>query len=94
MNDQSYVYIMSSSNKRALDTRVTSDLQKRVNEHKNHASPGSFSDRYNCVEFVYYEEFASLENAIAREKELKGWSRKKKDDLIASFNPALLDLDL
>ena len=94
MNDQSYVYIMSSSNKRALDTGVTSDLQKRVNEHKNHASPGFFSDRYNCVELVYYEEFASLENAIAREKELKGWSRKKKDDLIASFNPALLDLDL
>ena len=87
-----YVYIMASSNREALYIGVTSDLERRVAQHKSHFFKGSFSDKYNTVDLVYYEECGNIDDAIAREKQLKGWSRKKKDALIASMNPELRDL--
>ena len=71
---------------------VTSNLEQRVNQHKNHTIPNSFTNRYNCTDLLYYEEFPSIEDAIVREKELKGWSRKKKEELIKTLNPDLVDL--
>ena len=94
MNDLSYVYIMSCKSRNVLYVGVTSDLEKRVGEHKNHAFPNSFSSRYNCVDLVYYETCLSIEQAILREKVIKSWSRAKKDELIATQNPTLKDLSL
>jgi putative endonuclease len=68
-------------------TGVTSNLSKRVYEHQNHLVEG-FTKRYNLTKFVYYESF----DAIAREKQIKGGSRKKKMDLILSLKPQFLDL--
>jgi putative endonuclease len=76
---------------RTLYTGVTGDLQRRVYEHKKKTLAG-FTKRYNISSLVYYEEFESAISAITREKEIKGWSRAKKIDLINSINPAWDDL--
>ena len=68
---------------------VTSDLCDRISKHKKHVFKNSFTDRYNVEDCIYYEEFALITQAIERETQLKKWSRKKKDDLIASINPEL-----
>jgi len=86
------IYIMTNKNKTTLYVGVTSDLKKRVYEHKNHLFKGSFSDRYNIEYLVYYECFGNIEEAIIREKQLKGGSRKKKEQLINAFNPEWKDL--
>jgi putative endonuclease len=65
---------------------VTNDLQRRLYEHKNKMLDG-FSKRYNIDKLVHYEEFRNVEDAIAREKQLKGWTRLKKDNLITANNP-------
>ena len=85
------VYIMSNRSRSTLYVGVTNDLERRVAEHTSHAIDG-FASRYNCGELVYYEEFQQVEDAIAREKQLKGWSRRKKDSLVESFNPKWVDL--
>jgi putative endonuclease len=72
-------------------TGVTSNLSKRVYEHQNHLVEG-FTKRYNLTKFVYYESFDSIADAIVREKQIKGGSRKKKMNLILSLNPQFLDL--
>lgn len=72
-------------------TGVTSDLQKRVYEHKEKMVEG-FTKRYNVNKLVYYELADTIEEAIAREKKIKGGSRKKKIDLINSMNPNFKDL--
>lgn len=87
-----YVYIMSNKHKTALYVGVTSDLRKRVYEHKEHNFPNSFTDRYNIEYLVYHEYFMHIEEAIAREKEIKKWARVKKEQLINSFNPGWDDL--
>lgn len=71
---------------------VTSDLCRRIYEHKNHVHKNSFTDRYNVEYCIYYEEFALIVQAIERETQLKKWNRKKKDDLIAKINPELKEL--
>ena len=71
---------------------VTSDLFARIPEHINKVYPGSFTAKYNCNKLVYYETFARIEDAIAREKQLKKWNRKWKDDLISKMNPGWEDL--
>jgi len=73
----SYVYILSDKNNNVLYTGVTSDLLKRVWEHKNHVV-GGFTKRYNVTKLVYYEEGEDIYSAIAREKQIKGKLRKKK----------------
>ena len=71
---------------------VTSDLIKRVYEHKNHLIQNSFSDKYNCEFCVYYENYNDINQAIERETQLKKWSRKKKENLINTKNPDWIDL--
>lgn len=86
------VYIMSNSTRTTIYIGVTSDLRTRVLQHKEHFYKGSFTDQYNCTLCIYYEHFRSIEEAIAREKEIKKWRREKKDRLISSMNPAWEDL--
>jgi putative endonuclease len=85
-----YVYIMSSVS-RTLYTGVTNDLHRRVAEHKE-GKPGSFTDRYNVNRLVYFERFGAINDAIARENEIKNMSRRGKIGLIESMNTDWRDL--
>lgn len=85
-----YVYIMSSG-RRTLYVGVTNDLERRVYEHREKLYEG-FTKRYNVTHLVYFESFTDVRIAIAREKQLKGWSRTKKLALIRSANPDWRDL--
>ena len=87
-----FVYILSNSTNVALYTGVTNDLERRLWEHKNHADPKSYTARYHISKLVYYEVTTSIEGAITREKQIKSWSRKKKNNLIESKNPNWEDL--
>jgi len=90
MQRRYYVYIMASKS-RVLYTGVTGNLQRRVLEHKYDTEAG-FTTDYRIHRLVYYETFHYIGNAIAREKEIKGWLRSKKVALIRSFNPTWEDL--
>lgn len=85
-----YIYILGSRNK-VLYTGVTNDLARRVAEHKSHLIPG-FTKKYNVDRLLYFEELPDIVQAIAREKQIKGWLRSKKLALIASINPDFKDL--
>jgi putative endonuclease len=85
------IYIMTNKDNHVLYTGVTSNLFKRVTEHKEKSIPG-FTSSYNVDKLVYFEEFATMEEAIAREKQIKGGSRKRKLDLVNSKNPEWRDL--
>lgn len=86
-----YVYILTNRTNSVLYTGVTNDLIRRVFEHKEGLLEG-FTKKYNVRKLVYYEIFERIEDAIAREKQIKAGSRKKKLDLINSQNPAFKDL--
>ncbi len=86
------VYIMTNLNNTVLYTGVTNELIHRVYEHKAGFDPKSFTSKYNITMLVYFESFHSIEEAIAREKQIKGGSRIKKEKLINSLNPAWKDL--
>ena len=75
-----------ASKSRVLYTGVSSDLQKRVFEHKNGSREG-FASRYKVTRLVYFQEFVDIRNAIRREKEIKGWSRADKVRFIEEKNP-------
>jgi putative endonuclease len=90
MDRQFYVYILASISG-TLYIGFTSDLEKRVWEHKTKAMSG-FSGKYNVNRPVHYEEFARADDGIAREKQLKRWSRVKKVRLIEQGNPGWADL--
>ncbi len=87
-----YIYIMTNKNNTVLYTGVTSNLLKRIADHKEHLHPKSFTAKYNLVKLVYYEEFSDIQTAIVREKQIKAGSRKKKLDLINKKNPHWEDL--
>ena len=87
MKKSGLVYIMTNKHRTTLYIGVTNDLCRRIYEHKNHLKKGSFTDKYNLVDCIYYEEFPYFNLAIQREKELKKWNRKKKEDLINKKNP-------
>jgi putative endonuclease len=87
---QFYVYILANKSK-TLYVGVTNNLQRRVYEHKNKLIEG-FTSKYNITKVVYFEVFNNIESAIKREKQIKGWLRKKKIDLIESMNPEWNDL--
>jgi putative endonuclease len=91
MEKISYVYLMNSASRRALYTGVTGLLYKRVWEHKNNLGR-YFTTKYQCYRLVYFEEFGNIEAAIAREKEIKGGRRSKKNRLVESLNPEWKDL--
>lgn len=82
---------MSNSNHTVIYIGVTSDLTKRVYEHKSKKYQG-FTSKYNCTQLVYYEEFSRIEDAIIREKQLKAGNRKRKEALIQENNPDWKDL--
>jgi putative endonuclease len=81
------VYILTNKFRTTLYIGVTSNLPGRVWEHIHKTYPKSFTAKYNLCECVYFESFFSIQEAIYREKKLKGWKREKKDKLISSINP-------
>jgi len=87
-----YVYIMTNDNNTVLYTGVTSKLRDRIIDHKTRKHKGSFTARYSIRKLVYFECFESIGEAIKREKQIKGGSRKKKLDLINSSNAEWHDL--
>ena len=86
-----FVYILANWNDSVLYIGVTGNLTRRLYEHKNHLVDG-FSSKYNTNKLVYFEETSDVYSAISREKQLKKWSRRKKNDLICSKNPNWIDL--
>jgi len=91
MSEHYYVYIMTNKYNTVLYTGITNDLIRRVYEHKNKLVEG-FTAKYNLTKLVYYEVFNDVKEAINREKQIKGWKREKKEDLIKEFNPIWKDL--
>lgn len=87
-----YVYILTNMLQSVLYIGVTNDIARRLHEHKTHAIPG-FTDRYNVTKLVYVEEYAQVEDAIRREKQLKRWNRAKKEALINAENPAWEEIE-
>lgn len=87
-----YAYIMSSTSNYTIYTGVTNNLVRRVYEHRTGADPDGFTTKYAVKKLVYYESTHDVLSAIEREKQIKSWSRKKKNTLIAGINPAWRDL--
>jgi len=85
-----YVYIMTNKSG-TLYTGVTNNIKKRVHQHKTKSVEG-FTKQYNINILLYYEPFSDVYSAIAREKMIKGWIRKKKMELIKTINPDWVDL--
>ena len=86
-----YIYIMSNTKNTVLYIGMTNDLKRRVEEHKSNSIPG-FTQRYCCHKLVYFETYSDVDQAIYREKQIKGWLRTKKDELIDSTNKERKDL--
>ncbi len=86
-----YVYIITNWRNEVLYTGVTNDLVRRMHEHRAKKVPG-FTSRYNLNKLVFFESSTDVHAAIAREKEIKGWIRKKKKALIETMNPNWNDL--
>ena len=87
-----YIYILSNKNNTVLYTGVTNNLKRRLEEHCLKLNPKSFTSKYNLNKLVYYESFFIIGDAIAREKQIKAGSRKKKELLINNINPEWNDL--
>jgi len=90
MEENYYVYLLTNRS-RTLYIGMTNSLLRRIEQHKQRQVPG-FTRRYNIDKLVYYETFHEVLDALAREKQLKGWSRKKKIALIERNNPGWDDL--
>ena len=86
-----FIYMVTNKSNSTLYIGVTSSLVRRISQHRRGEIEG-FSKRYNTNRLVYYEQFNDINDAIAREKQLKGWSRKKKEALINLMNPKRTDL--
>ena len=86
-----YIYLISNSSNRVLYIGMTNDLIRRVFEHREHQVEG-FTKKYKVWKLVYFEQTGDVEEAIRREKQLKGWRREKKNNLVNSFNPSWSDL--
>jgi putative endonuclease len=86
-----YVYILANGYKK-LYVGVTTELAVRVRQHKDRTHPECHTARFNINQLVYFETFTTVTAAIAREKQLKGWLRRRKLELIVSTNPAWVDL--
>ena len=86
-----YVYMLTNWDNSVLYIGVTNDLERRLYEHQHKLMEG-FTEKYNVDKLVYVETTGDVKAAIAREKQLKGWSRAKKNALVASINPEWKDL--
>ena len=93
VNRGGYVYIMTNKRYGVLYTGVTADLPFRVSQHRE-GKGGEFTAKYRCTMLVYFEEFATIEEAIAREKSIKAWKREWKIGTIEKQNPTWDDLYL
>ncbi len=82
-----YVYILASKRNGTLYAGVTNNLERRVYEHKNNMIKG-FTKKYNVHKLVYFEETNNINDALEFEKRIKGWLRKKKNDIIEAMNPS------
>ena len=91
MPQQYFVYIMTNKHHTVLYTGMTNNLERRVYEHKN-GQGGYFTSKYKVHKLVYFEETSDVNSAIAREKQIKAGSRRKKIELINRANPQWLDL--
>jgi putative endonuclease len=91
MHDQFFVYFLTNWNNKVMYIGVTSNLEKRIYEHKNKMVTG-FTQKYNVNKLVYFESTIDINAAIAREKEVKKWRREKKNQLVISANPEWKDL--
>ena len=91
LTKQYYVYFLTNLNNNVLYVGVTNDLKRRVYEHKNGLTEG-FTKKYHVHKLVYYEMCEEIEAAIFREKQIKAGSRKRKNELVNSFNPGWEDL--
>ena len=89
---QYYVYIITTTYNTVLYTGVTTDIDRRIEEHRTKAYQKSFSARYEVKKLVYFEAIDDYESAMLREKQIKGWSRLKKRNLVTSRNPKWKDL--
>ena len=87
-----FVYILSNNTNTTIYTGVTNDLPRRIDEHRRHLNPDSFTAKYNIAKLVYYERHENIWDAIAREKQIKGGSRAAKLALIEGMNPGWEDL--
>ena len=88
-----FVYILASKKNGTLYTGMTNSLRRRIPQHKEKLIPG-FTQRYNVTQLVYFEEFVDVRDAIAREKKIKGWVRRKKIALIESLNPEWREIEV
>ena len=86
-----YVYMLTNWNSKVLYTGVTNDLKRRLYEHKHKLANG-FTKKYHVFKLVYFESTSDVSPAIAREKQIKGWTRQKKNALVEAVNPAWKDL--
>ncbi|MFL6527069.1 MAG: GIY-YIG nuclease family protein [Chthoniobacterales bacterium] len=86
-----FVYMMTNRSKVVLYTGVTNSLERRVSEHQRGEIKG-FTEKYKLDRLVYYESYDDPRDAIAREKEIKGWRRAKKNALVVTKNPRWIDL--
>ena len=93
MRMQYYVYILTNWDDSVLYIGVTNNLERRLYEHKNHLADG-FTKKYNVDKLVYYEYTSDVYAALEREKQLKGWTRRKKRALVTKENPEWNDLSL
>ena len=87
-----YVYILTSNTNVTVYTGVTNNLQRRVYEHRNHLDPDSFTSKYHVHKLVYYEKTTDVKAALEREKQIKSWSRARKNALVETMNPGWEDL--
>lgn len=87
-----YIYIATNQRNTVLYTGVTNNLSRRETQHKEQQDKNSFTAKYNVNKLVYLEEYNDINNAIAREKQIKNLLRKKKIDLIEKINPNFEDL--
>ncbi|MBR5701806.1 MAG: GIY-YIG nuclease family protein [Oscillospiraceae bacterium] len=87
-----YIYMLSNPTHTVLYVGVTRDLLRRVDEHRRHVYPKSFTAKYGASELVYFEVYEDIREAIGREKQIKSWNRKRKNELVNTRNPRWLDL--
>ncbi len=85
------VYILTNWSNTVLYTGVTNNLERRIYEHKNKLVEG-FTEKYNVDKLVYFDCISDIKSAIGREKQIKGWTRQKKNELIKNINPQWKDL--
>ena len=87
-----YVYILSNKTNTTIYTGVTNNLLRRVYEHRHNADPHSFTAKYGVHKLVYFEFTGDIRAALEREKQIKSWSRAKKNTLVTTKNPGWNDL--